>query len=169
MTQAERRPVPLHERFAVPVEEFRVTEWPMHYLLAIAHMHQRNLDFVLAKFDCPVTFWRVLSVLNQEDGKTVGYLAEISVAQRSNMSRVVDAMEKAGLVVREDKEGDRRKRLIFMSEKGRDLLNAVFADVMSYYRRFLAGMSDQECDEFVRLLKKVKQNVGSHLSDTVGW
>lgn len=168
MTQAGPKPIPLHERFAMPLEEFRVTEWPMHYVLAIAHMHQRNMDFVLAKFDCPVNYWRVLSILNQDEGKTVGYLAEISIAQRSNMSRVVDAMEKAGLVIREGKESDRRKRLIFMTDRGRALLDAVFADIMGYYRRFLAGMDDQECDEFVRLLKKVKHNVGS-VSGTVGW
>jgi hypothetical protein len=55
-----------------------------------------------------------------------------------------------------------------MTDKGRALLDSVYAEIMNYYRRFMAGMTDPECDEFVRILKKIKQNVGS-LSGTLGW
>ena len=155
--------------FDIGPDEFHVSSWPMHYIYAIASIHVKNMEMILSDFGCPALHWRVLSILNEEDAKTVGYLAQISVIQRSNLSYILENMERAGLIEREDMSGDRRKTLVHITNKGRRLFAETLPAILGYYRKFLDGLSDDQIEEFIRVLQRIKRNIGSAQSEIVGW
>ena len=140
-------------------EMFHVTDWPMHYLLAIDRHHVQNMARVLQPFECSPLMWRVLSILADRDGHNVSELAELSVIERSNLSKLLDGMERDGLIERTAPDGDKRKTLVFLSDSGRELFAKSLPVVLRYYASFLTGISPSEMTVFMEVLKKIKSNV----------
>ena len=139
--------------------DFHATDWPMHYLLTIVRIHTQNVTRVLQPFNCSPLAWRVLSTLADRDGHSVNNLAELCVVERSNLSKLLDSMERDGLIERVAPEGDRRKILIYLSDKGRDLFERSLPAVLRSYATFLAGISPSEMNVFMDVLKKIKSDV----------
>ena len=137
---------------------FHVTDWPMHYLLAIDRFHVQNMARVLQPFECSPLMWRVLSILADRDGHSVTELAELSVIERSNLSKLLDQMEREGHIERDAPEGDKRKTVVFLSDSGRELFEKSLPVVLGYYARFLTGISPSEMTVFMDVLKKIKAN-----------
>jgi DNA-binding MarR family transcriptional regulator len=138
---------------------FRVGEWPMHAILAIARGHVRNMGIVLDSFDCSPLVWRVLSIVCERDKCSVGQLADIAVIERSNLSRIVDGMESDGLVTKIESARDRREIRISVTPKGRALFARSLPTVLDYYGRFLGGVTADEKDMFMNVLAKIERNV----------
>jgi DNA-binding MarR family transcriptional regulator len=65
--------------------------------------------------------WGVLVRLWERDGRTQTDLSESTFRDRPTMSRMIDALETAGLVERRATEGDARARLVFLTTRAREL------------------------------------------------
>lgn len=65
--------------------------------------------------------WGVLVRLWERDGRTQTDLSESTFRDRPTMSRMIDALESAGLVERRSAEGDARARLVFLTAAAREL------------------------------------------------
>ena len=142
-------------------EIFHVTDWPMHYLLAIVRTHSQNIDTVLKSFQCSAPAWRVLSNLAEQDGHSVNDLAELSVMERSNLSKLLESMEKDGLIERRAPDDDKRKVAVFLTPPGRQLFDESLPLVLRYYAEFLSGISRSEMTVFMDVLRKIKSNIRS--------
>jgi len=62
--------------------------------------------------------WAVLQRLAERDGVTQKELASRAEKDQTNMTRILDQLERKGLVVRRPNEEDRRSFLIFGTSKG---------------------------------------------------
>ena len=138
---------------------FRVGDWPMHGLLAIVRCHLRNMGIVLSVYDISPVKWRILSILAERRQCTIGQLAEISVVERSNLSRIVDAMAQEGLVNKLDQDRDKRQTVISMSAKGASLFEESLPDVLDYYESFFRDVSEPDRAVFMKTLNTVERNV----------
>lgn len=152
MAKVTPNPEPAH-----PV--FRVSDWPMHSILAIARGHVRNMGMVLRPFDCSALVWRVLSIVCEHDRCSVGQLADISVIERSNLSRIIDGMVVDGLVRKVDSARDRRETRVAVTPKGRALFARSLPDVLDYYHRVFGGVPPEEREVFMRVLARIEQDV----------
>jgi len=65
--------------------------------------------------------WQVLAILSEYDGARLGQLAVMSGAEQAVTSRVVDQMERDGLVRREPVPGDGRAVEVRLTSVGREL------------------------------------------------
>jgi DNA-binding MarR family transcriptional regulator len=65
--------------------------------------------------------WGVLVRLWERDGRTQSDLSESTFRDKPTMSRMVDALETAGLVTRRATEGDARAKLVFLTAAAREL------------------------------------------------
>ena len=65
--------------------------------------------------------WIVLVRLWQEDGQTQSKLSESTLRDRPTMSRIIDTMEKGGLVQRQPDQNDARSNLIKLTRAGKAL------------------------------------------------
>src|SRR5688500_18990896 len=123
MHMSARRKLREAEAAGEPAAPFRIGDWPMHSLLAIVRCHVRNMGMVLLPFDCGALVWRVLSIVCERERCSIGQLAEISVIERSNLSRIIDGMERDGLVAKVDHLRDKRQTRVAVTAKGRALFN----------------------------------------------
>jgi DNA-binding MarR family transcriptional regulator len=66
---------------------------------------------------------------------------------------VLDRLEDAGLIVRRPAPGDRRARVAEATGEGHEVARKVRKDVIDTERQLMAGMSDTDRAELVRLLQ----------------
>ena len=104
-------------------------------------------------------YWRVLAILQEKDNQNISYLATTLAIDRSNLSRTLDTMEKAGLIARSHASHDRRHVLISITEEGRNAVDRAFPPVKKIVDQNTAGFSDEERRILISLLRRVRENV----------
>lgn len=84
-----------------------------------------NRKFKAAELGITTEQWSVLTCLWEKDMQTQQYLCDHTFKDRASITRLIDVLEKNGLVVRmADPAGDRRINLIHLTEKGAELETA---------------------------------------------
>lgn len=102
----------------------------------------------------------MLDELWQEDGIPVGVLAARLGVEVPTAVRTVTRMEAAGLVRREADPADRRRVIVRLTDRGRDLERVVPRILADVTEQATAGMSDDERDQLLRLLRGLRANLG---------
>lgn len=93
-------------------------------VLGVAYTYVfRQLGKYLKEKNLPITpdQFRVLTHLWQNDGCSQQELALGSNRDRANVTRIIDILEREGIVERKDHEQDRRVFRICLTEKGKEL------------------------------------------------
>jgi MarR family transcriptional regulator, organic hydroperoxide resistance regulator len=141
-----------------PATPFRITEYPMHYFAAIQRQNQINLGHALRPIGISPQEWRVLATLSDGEGRTIGFIAEAAVIDRSNLGRLLEAMAEEALVERATDPDDRRISLTRLTAEGMAKYEDASAIVNDMYRRLLDGLAPQEFAELMRILRRMKSN-----------
>jgi MarR family transcriptional regulator, organic hydroperoxide resistance regulator len=99
-----------------------ITEY-LAYLLAQADRQvNRQLDARLKASGVPVEQWRVLKVLSDKNGSSMGDLAEAVLMNHPTLTKIIDRMVSNALVYRRPDQADGRRVLIYLSDRGRELV-----------------------------------------------
>lgn len=102
---------------------------------------------------------RILYVLWQEDGVPIKNISEKSGLAITSLTTMLERMEKNGLISRKTDEADKRKTLLFLTDKAKKLKEAY--DSVSnemgniYYRDF----TDKEIHQFEEYLNRIRVNL----------
>jgi len=98
----------------------------------------------------------VLRQLHAHGPTPMRRLAETMNCEASNLTGLVDKLEKRGLVARQDHPSDRRVRLLALTEEGAGVSRQMWADVTSRCP-FMSLSSDDR----IRLDRLLRESVGS--------
>lgn len=106
--------------------------------------------------------WRVLRMLDEQGPLELTVLAREACLLLSSLTRMVRPMEDEGLISRRTPDSDRRKVVVAITDKGRDLIrdhmdhsNAIFARIEAAFGRERLELLLDLLDELQRLdLKK---------------
>jgi DNA-binding MarR family transcriptional regulator len=96
------------------------------YLLARASfIVSGEFHATLKNWDMSVPEWRVLACLMDVEGLSVGELAAMALMKQPRLTKVLDGMERDGLLKRRSAAGDRRRVTIHLAAKGRTRVKPV--------------------------------------------
>ena len=94
------------------------------------------------------------------EGMPMNEVASRILASKSGLTRVIDRMEKAGLVRRERPDGDRRVVLVLITPQGLEALHAAREVHRDGVRRhFTEHLDERELATLTRTLDKVREHV----------
>jgi len=128
------------------------------YLLGQAnHAVYKDFEARVRAAGLSSTEWRVLATLSDGDGLTIGELAGDVLAQQPTLTKLVDRMERAGLVERRGDETDRRRTLVFETTRGRTLVAPLLAQAKAHERATLAVFPAKD----VAALKAILRTLGA--------
>jgi DNA-binding MarR family transcriptional regulator len=74
------------------------------------------------------------------------------------VTRIIDLLEKKGLVERGPAAGDRRKFNLFLTKDGQAIYNQAFPIVADIRRKGWGSLSDADYQHFVRIMDSIYQN-----------
>lgn len=111
----------------------------------------------LRKRRVPAVTWRVLSVLWDGDGLSIGELAERTLVKQPTITRAVDRMSDQGLVRRRPSARDYRQILVFMTDRGRAEAAGLVSRATELERHALADLNDSDV---ARLKAMVRALIG---------
>ncbi len=115
----------------------------------------------LRPFRLSVPQWRVLAALVDLGSCTINRLSDLTVVDRTTLSRTLDRMERSGLIARKRLEADKRSYEMRLTAGGRATFRRIWP-VMSYHNaRAIAGLSPGELARLRAILKKMIANVAA--------
>ena len=105
--------------------------------------------------------WRVLAALREQDGRRMGDLSNTTSIEVSTLTRLVDNMEKKGLVARRRDAGDARVVALHVTPAGRRLAQRITPIAERYESVALAGFTAAEADILKAALRRLYGNMAA--------
>lgn len=138
-----------------PKENPPITEH-LVYLLAQANREiNRQLATRLSKEGVPVEQWRILKILSDGDGHSMGELAEAVLLNHPTLTKMIDRMVSDTLVYRAQDPKDRRKVLMFITGGGKVLCKRLNSLVVRQEEQVVESYGDKATSELKRLLESL--------------
>lgn len=136
--------------------------------LELAHTAKivsRAFGDALAEAGGSVPMWLVLTQLMGRSWPAQHQLARALRIEGPTLTRHLDALEEAGLVVRARETSDRRSVRVELTDAGRAKHAELRQAVAAFDRRLRAGLGEDEIGELARLLGRLAANVGPEPTD----
>ena len=134
---------------------YRFPENYLPYLVARASfVILRDFHALLKPRRMRVPEWRVLATLSAGGGYTVGALALATLFKQPTLSKLLDRLERRGLVRRVAGGMDLRQALVEITARGRKRIGPVVAQARRRERVALSGYRAREVKAFKALLKR---------------
>jgi DNA-binding MarR family transcriptional regulator len=148
-----------HERREDAVRAFRLDDHLFFYFSQILARRTRAINARLRPHGVDYTRWRVLAVLQEHSGATMGRLADLTSVDRTTLTRTLGLMEKAGLVIRRERKNDRRSLAISLTAKGRRMFARILPLTLAETDRALTGFSLEEIESLRDRLRRMADNL----------
>ena len=97
----------------------------------------------------------VLEVLYHKGEMTVGQVQKKILSTTGTMPVIIKNLEKRKLISHKEDENDKRKRLLYITDKGRDIISQVFPKNKEIIIEYFKNMEIDEKKEFLRLMKSL--------------
>lgn len=139
----------------------RINEAIGYLLINVAWQVKEALrrEFVGQGFDLTSDQFAVLMRLWEEDGLTQSELSEKTCKNKSNLTRILDSMEKKGFVIRQKNPKDRRSFCIELTDSGRNLEEKLIPIAVKTHESLFGNFSEAEESQLRRILEKIEYNL----------
>ncbi len=118
---------------------------------------QRQLDTLQAGIT--VDQWVVLKIIDERDKISQVELAQVAHKDTASITRILDLLQKKGLIQRIDDEHDRRKYLISLTGAGKAFVKLHLPFINGIREQIVQGLSKEEIKTLKDILEKIRQNV----------
>jgi len=130
-----------------------LTNVPFHLMRRLFLEHTSQWQQSLNELTKPQ--YAVLCAVDEQPGIEQMELMEVSVSTKATLAELLLRMEKKGLVRREQGAHDKRRRLIYLTDAGKQMLDEAKPSADRVDAAFLNRLSEQEHQELIRLLQKM--------------
>lgn len=118
------------------------------YLLKHAHLRYARLTSeALEPLGVSPRQWAALNCLDEQHGLSQREAADLLGVDRTTMVALVDELQAKGWVKRQPPPDDRRKNIVRLTSKGRDVMRRGTRLIDDCERRFLAPLSEADAEQ----------------------
>ncbi|MDF3066981.1 MAG: Transcriptional regulator, MarR family [Polyangiaceae bacterium] len=103
--------------------------------------------------------WVVLVQLWQKDGQSQSALGELTLRDKPTVSRILDTMERSGLINRQPDEADARTKLVKLTRAGKSLEPKLVPVAKQLVARLERGISESDLETTHRTLSRMLENL----------
>ena len=126
------------------------------YLLKHAHLRYAQLTSAeLEPLGIGPREWAALNCLDEQHGLSQREVAGLLGVDRTTMVALIDELQAKGWVERQPQPDDRRKNVVSLTPKGRDLMQRGARLIDECERRFLAVLSESDAAQLKTVLHAV--------------
>lgn len=140
--------------------------YPLHestyYLIVRTSMHMKTALYrALHQADMGVTpeQWSVLCCLWEREGLYLTEITDKTGRDKYTISRIVNLLEKKGLVESRPDRADKRRTNLYLTAKGRELQEPLTRIVGDFTAKLFRDFSDQDMEYAKRLTQGILNNI----------
>ena len=133
------------------------------YLINLAAQrlkYELHQTFQAKGYDVTPEQWAVLNRLWEQDGLSQVDLAERTFKDKPGTTRILNLLEKKGIVVRRPDESDRRILRVFLTRIGKDLRRKLIPCAQEVLAKSGKNLSREELVQFKLTLNQILRNLG---------
>lgn len=135
--------------------EFLVADSPFYLIVRTARRYEMDMEHALRRIDMDVPSWRALMLLREHSPSSVSEIAEHAVMRLSTMTRVVQRLEKRGLVTLARRAADARVTDVYITAGGEQAVEQVRAVASRIYQSAFKDFDAGQINTLNGLLHKV--------------
>ena len=118
-----------------------------------------SADFKENDFDISIDEWVALSFLNRFDDKNQQQLGELLLQEKTAVTRLLDCMQKEGIIEKTVDKDDKRNKIIRLTEKGKECYKNVVPVVEKAISDAQFGISPEEIESAKLIIRKMRGNL----------
>lgn len=132
-----------------------------------AYMMRRSLSGEFRRHGQDVTpeEWGMLARLWEQDGRRPGELADVTIRDRTTVTRFLDRLEEKGLIRREIDEEDRRSFRVWLTGAGRQLRGELVPVVRDLLDLMAREVTAEELEVTVETLRTIQETLIAYTED----
>jgi DNA-binding MarR family transcriptional regulator len=132
-------------------------EQEVYQLLSHSFIRLDTTDmYLMRRFGLTLTQSWALVYLDNSEGRSLSELASLLVCDKSNVTSIVDKLEKDGFAARKHgKAGDRRYTRVILTDAGHQLRNAVMSARAAMVRERLQTLAPQDLHRIHHALQEL--------------
>lgn len=132
-----------------------------HLLLELRDELRRHLQQKFRENNMSLTYemHQVMVCLWTKDGMRQQDLADKTLKDKTSLTYLIDNLNKRGLVTRMEDKNDRRSKLIFLTDKGKELGKIAEPWVEELYKLASLKVTMNEIEESMKTVQKMIDNV----------
>ena len=129
------------------------------YLLAQANRQvTAQLAEALNDEGVQIEHWRILEVLSDEQGRSMGELAELVLMNHPALTKTIDRMVSNGFVHRRADAQDSRRVLVYITDHGVELVGRLKECVDQHHEALNAAVGSKKAEQLKKLLGDLIRN-----------
>ena len=138
---------------------------PLIVLHDVARLLRTRFDQKARAFGMTRAQWIILARLERQPGISQNEMASICEVEPITVGRLVDRLERHGLVERRSDPSDRRIRRLHLLPAAAPILEVIARERDAMSARLTADLDAQSVDRFVDTLLKFKDNLSAEYAD----
>ncbi len=141
------------------MKDFKIDD-SLGFILYKVNAKLKNEAFQkLKEYDITTEQWAVLNFLWEGDGVTPKELADLTFKDKPNTNRILDNLQKKGLITRSPHPTDRRAFRIFLTDAGKDLRVRLVPKAVSLLEKATRSIDEDKIKEMKIVLNQIYNNL----------
>lgn len=138
------------------MKDLNLDEYLPSQLATLSRSISRPIADVLERcFDISMSEWRVMAVVGRYPGSSAVDVASRAKMNKVAVSRAISKLVDSGRIHRELGDADRRRSILNLSEKGRDLYNEIAPLALLMESELLEDLTNDEREVLNRVIDKL--------------
>ena len=139
--------------------QFRIVDWPFYLIARTSRRYEMDMEHALQRIDMDVPSWRAIMWLHEHNPSSVSEIAEHAVIRLSTMTRVVQRLEKRGLVTVARRAADARVTDVHITANGGQVVKQLRAVASRVYQAAFKDFDAADIETLNGLLRRVFGNL----------
>ena len=135
--------------------EFKIADSPFYLIVRTARRYEMDMEEALRRIDMDIPSWRAIMLVHEQNPSSVSEIADRAVTRLSTMTRVIQRLEKRGLVKLDTRAADARVTEVFITPHGEKVVEQVRAVASRIYQSTFKDLSAAEVETLNSLLLRV--------------
>jgi len=139
--------------------DFRIAEWPFYLIARTEGRYAMDMENALRRIDMDLASWRGLMLVHETNPSSVSEIADRAVMRLSTMTRVVQRLERRGLVRVARRAADARVTEVYITPAGEKAVAEIRAIASRIYHLAFRDIQPAEIIKLNELLRRVYHNL----------
>ncbi len=141
--------------------EDRIERLPIFLMEQIIRRYRKMATRTLREMEADISLdqWILLKQISENNGASQVEIAQSTVKDAPTTTRIIDQLTEKNLVAKQLDPEDRRKYMVFVTDKGKQLIDRLLPGVRTYRMIPLESFSKEEKAHLISLLERMNQNL----------